>query len=945
MDIEGARHQLAAIVSIRIADYAETMERDEGLALSLVNSLRKLIESLAAGNGGRVVEEAARKGSLLVTFDSSVLAARFALAVQGASKTDLSLALQIGIHTAEVLIEGKSVLGPGVHAAERISALAPAGGIWISGNVWDLIKNQPGLESVSQGLKTILTSSEPVEVRELRLATGRRPAHGPPTLPREFLKRGIPQVVAPYLVATWAALQFIDWAAKRYLLSPHLIDFSLVAFASMLPTVMLIALLRSRPTRKRPKVGRVGIPVNVLAAGAVLFFMFHGKPLGAITQAVVVTNEEGVTSTRAVPRPEFQRRVAVFFFDSESLDAARSWLGHGFTAALVCDLEQDPAVKPYSGYLFLNPAKDAGFPDGSQLPLSLKQTIATENHAPYFVAGTLTGKGGAISVRVRLYNTTTCKPVSDRVFEQTDVFKLVDSVSAQLQLDLGLPPNYLAQLKDMPVSEVFTGSLPAFRAYMDAMDEVNIELDWQKGTKSFERAVACDPTFARALWHLQSGYAYAGMTERAETTMQRLMQYIYRLPERTQFEVKSGYYLYSPLQMNLDKALAVAKMWTQVIPEDMDGHYRLATIYRVRGLPDSEITVYKHSLELDPTQYDYLENIGNAYQGMGRFDSAVVYFKRYAAQYPDQCDAILNLADTYTAMGDFVQAAEYYQKSLALKPDEARVFLGLARMKAAQGNMDEARKQYGVAMIRSKTILDSTFLYMDLERFCRSQGQMRWTMAWGDSGMALQRRQGLLSQSLVYEMSYLLPVYADMGMDSYVLHRAQAISQQLGSQARLAELWVRLQILMRSDDPDIIEQAAESLKSELDPGEPVSPECYRALGRACELRANFSEAINNYAKARGSEINPDDAAISSARCHRRLKQFKLSLAELNAVLKPEPANPEANYEMAMVYADMGNKNEALKHLNMALDVWKDADPDYIPALDAKRELATIEQTP
>ena len=55
------------------------------------------------------------------------------------------------------------------------------------------------------------------------------------------------------------------------------------------------------------------------------------------------------------------------------------------------------------------------------------------------------------------------------------------------------------------------------------------------------------------------------------------------------------------------------------------------------------------------------------------------------------------------------------------------------------------------------------------------------------------------------------------------------------------------------------------------------------------------------------------------------------------------SNPKVNYEIALVYWDLGKKEKALEHLNKALYVWEDADLDYKPAKKARDKLAEWNQ--
>jgi hypothetical protein len=46
-------------------------------------------------------------------------------------------------------------------------------------------------------------------------------------------------------------------------------------------------------------------------------------------------------------------------------------------------------------------------------------------------------------------------------------------------------------------------------------------------------------------------------------------------------------------------------------------------------------------------------------------------------------------------------------------------------------------------------------------------------------------------------------------------------------------------------------------------------------------------------------------------------------------------------DLALVYLEMGDKEKAVKHLKIASEVWKDADPGYKPAQLAREKLSLL----
>jgi len=117
---------------------------------------------------------------------------------------------------------------------------------------------------------------------------------------------------------------------------------------------------------------------------------------------------------------------------------------------------------------------------------------------------------------------------------------------------------------------------------------------------------------------------------------------------------------------------------------------------------------------------------------------------------------------------------------------------------------------------------------------------------------------------------------------------------------------------------------------------------FQAKGNINELKGDYEEAILNYQKT--LELTPTDSMINKeiGRSYGKIKQFKKAEEHLQIALKKFPFDPEVHYEIAVVYWDWGKKGKALEHLKTALEVWKDADPEFKPAIKAREKLAEWE---
>ncbi len=154
--------QLAAIMFTDIAGYTAMMQEDETLALQLRNKLRVNLEEQVSLEHGRILEF--RGDGALCYFTCTIEAVRSAIALQLEMQSVPIVPLRIGMHTGDVILEGNNIYGDGVNIASRMESFAIPGSIFISGRVYDDIKNQNDIQAISLGKFILKNVKEPVEM-------------------------------------------------------------------------------------------------------------------------------------------------------------------------------------------------------------------------------------------------------------------------------------------------------------------------------------------------------------------------------------------------------------------------------------------------------------------------------------------------------------------------------------------------------------------------------------------------------------------------------------------------------------------------------------------------------------------------------------------------------------------------------------------------------------
>ena len=149
--------------------YTSLTQRDESLAMGLLAEQRSVIRPFLARHDGKEIKTMG--DAFLVEFDSALEAARCAFDIQQ-SLHELNLnrpferkiLLRIGIHLGDTIHTQNDVFGDAVNIASRIEPLASPGGVCVSTQVYDQIRNKFEFPLSSLGKRELKNVGDPVEV-------------------------------------------------------------------------------------------------------------------------------------------------------------------------------------------------------------------------------------------------------------------------------------------------------------------------------------------------------------------------------------------------------------------------------------------------------------------------------------------------------------------------------------------------------------------------------------------------------------------------------------------------------------------------------------------------------------------------------------------------------------------------------------------------------------
>lgn len=214
--LERAQRRLAAILAADVVGYSRLIGQDETGTLRRLKELRRnVVNPIIKEHHGRVVKTTG--DGILIEFPSAVEAVRCAVRVQRATAeaeekvpADRRIAFRVGVHQGDVVVENDDLFGDGVNVAARLEGLSDAGGLCVSGRVYEDTVGRLDLPFEDRGEQLVKNIARPVRVYGL----GRGAIAGLSALPRSEDAQGsigiFRQLITDLFV--WPPRKSLRWA-------------------------------------------------------------------------------------------------------------------------------------------------------------------------------------------------------------------------------------------------------------------------------------------------------------------------------------------------------------------------------------------------------------------------------------------------------------------------------------------------------------------------------------------------------------------------------------------------------------------------------------------------------------------------------------------------------------------------------------------------------------
>jgi TolB-like protein/DNA-binding winged helix-turn-helix (wHTH) protein/Tfp pilus assembly protein PilF len=394
------------------------------------------------------------------------------------------------------------------------------------------------------------------------------------------------------------------------------------------------------------------------------------------------------TGRAARPAPA-KMTLAVLPFENLSNDADQDFLSDGFTEEMIAELGKlDPGrlgvIARTTTKLYKNARKNIG-------------QIRHELGVDYVLEGSVRRAGPRVRITAQLIQTNDMTHLWAESYDRdvTDVLAIQRDVAMRISKSLALALNRPSAARAGTVS----GSSSAHELYLRGrfFRDQATEESTRKSIEYFQRAIAADPSDARAYAGLADAYALLGApgweVDRPSIMLQKALVSAERAitidPQSAEAHAVRAFI---QLVYRWDRAGSEREIQEaiRVNPSFAQAHQYYSTTLTTMGRFDEAIAEAQRALELDPLSAPASATLGIRYYYASRPADAIPQFTRTLDTSPEFGVAHWGLAQCYRQGGDTVREIDELHRAVELSGNSAYMRAHLAYGFATSGNRERA---------------------------------------------------------------------------------------------------------------------------------------------------------------------------------------------------------------------------------------------------------------
>ncbi len=634
---------------------------------------------------------------------------------------------------------------------------------------------------------------------------------------------------------------------------------------------------------------------QAIAAGVVLILAIAGGLYLRQPPAVKLTDKDQLILA------DFTNQTGDSVFDSTLKEA------------LAIQLEQSPLLQLVSDSELHSNLQYLGQSAEQRITPELAQQLGQRLGVKAYLAGTIASLGPSYVISINAVNCATGEVFAreqETAPDKTAVLQAVSKAATAIRARLGESMASIQKLTT-PYTNVTTANLQAFHAFSLGEDEHRMGRDFQ-ALSFYADAVRLDSKFAMAYARLGVTYSTQGSLAKAQECMKKAYDLRERVTERERMYIESQY----ALQLyDLPKALESYKLFAATYPRDAAAWNNLAIVYSNVGDLEQAAVGFEKTWDIAKWDNVAASNSASALLAMDRLPEAERYLKE-AVQQGGGDD--INYQST-AMVDEFLSGKADWAKHLqwaASRPDGFNVEAAAGMVYMFQGKMHDADHAWEHAAQRAEQ-----------EHLPDAAGGLYALKAVHDalvsncSGAKDAARRGLALDHSIATLPDADLALALCGDGASALKEIQRLAAEAPTNTLVNEIYVaevKAAGALAQHHPEQVSGLLNSVLTYL-----LVSKAPQLLGLASLEMKNGQQAVSDFApglRYRGVSLEEGGGGSSQA------PDYVLALLGT--------ARAQATFDKAA----------AIASYQKLFDLWKNADADFIPAQEARRELAALTTT-
>jgi eukaryotic-like serine/threonine-protein kinase len=578
--------------------------------------------------------------------------------------------------------------------------------------------------------------------------------------------------------------------------------------------------------------------------------------------------------------------------------------------ALAIQLEQSPLLQLVGDAELHNNLQYLGQAREQRITPDLAQQLGQRLGVKAYLAGSIANLGPSYVIQINAVNCGTGEVFAREQVtssDKTGVLQAVSNAATAMRARLGESMASIQKLTT-PYTNVTTASLQAFHAFSLGEEEHRMGRDFPQASSFYQEAIRLDSGFAMAYARLGVAYGNEGAQRRAVDYLKQAYDLRERVTERERMYIESQYALQ---KFDIPKALDSYKLFVATYQWDAAAWNNLASVYVDIGDLEQAATHFEKTWEIARWDNTAASNAAGILFMMDRMQEG----ERYLKEALDQGGGDDTNFQGNAMVDDFLSGRPDWEKRIPWAANRADGFIvqqGASFIYLFLGKMHEADRQWEQAAQKAEQ-----------QHLQDVAGGIYATKALHDalvSNCSAARdgaHHGLTLDHSVATIPDAALALALCGEEGTALKEAQRLAADAPTNTLVNDIYL----------PEV--KAAAALAAH-------HPEQVAGLLNPAMTYILATKAPHLLGRA-SLEMNHAQQAVTDFEPGVRYRG--MSLGEVNNVAQaPDYVLCLLGTARAQTRIDRAAATRTYQQL---LDIWKNADADFIPAQEARRELAAL----